>query len=44
MSTTNQSKHHSQSEDKLWMQKNNYPEEWLSKKSKKIIEKILNKK
>jgi len=26
------------------MQKNNYPGEWLSKKSKKIIEKILNKK
>ena len=29
--------------DKLWFQKNNYPGEWLSKKSKKIIEQIKNK-
>jgi len=43
MNTTNQSKHHSQSEDNLWMQKNNYPGEWLSKKSNEIINKIKTK-
>lgn len=29
--------------DKLWFQKNNYPGEWLSEKSKKIVEQIKNK-
>ena len=43
MNTTNQSKHHSQSEDNLWMQKNNYPGEWLSEKSNEIINKIKTK-
>ncbi len=37
-----ESKPHLQS-DKLWFQKNNYPGEWLSEKSKKIIEQIKNK-
>jgi len=37
-----ESKHHSQS-DELWFQKNNYPGEWLSEKSKKIVEQIKNK-
>jgi hypothetical protein len=37
-----ESKPHLQS-DKLWFQKNNYPSEWLSEKSKKIIEQIKNK-
>ena len=37
-----ESKRPSQS-DKLWFQKNNYPGEWLSEKSKKIVEQIKNK-
>ena len=37
-----ESKHHLQS-DELWFQKNNYPGEWLSEKSKKIVEQIKNK-
>jgi len=37
-----ESKHHSQS-DELWFIKTNYASEWLSEKSKKIIEQIKNK-
>ena len=40
MSHTQQSKQNSQSEFKYWFEKNNYPAEWLSEKSKEIIKKL----
>jgi hypothetical protein len=42
MSHTNQSKPLSQS-DELWFKKSNYPDKWLSAKSKEIINKIKQK-
>jgi hypothetical protein len=35
-----QLKQNSQSDNKLWFQKSNYPGEWLSEKSKQIINQI----
>ena len=42
MNHTKQSKLHSQSDD-IWFKKTNYPGEWLSKKSKDIINQINQK-
>lgn len=42
MKVTKQSKHHSQSDD-IWFKKTNYPGEWLSTKSKNIINQLKNK-
>ena len=42
MNYTKQSKSHSQSDD-IWFKKTNYPGEWLSKKSKDIINQINQK-
>jgi len=42
MNHTKQLKPHSQS-DEIWFKKTNYPEKWLSKKSKDIINKINQK-
>ena len=42
MNHTKQSKPHSQSDD-IWFKKTNYPGEWLSKKSKDIINQINQK-
>jgi len=42
MNHTEQLKHHSQSDD-IWFKKTNYPGEWLSKKSKDIINQINQK-
>lgn len=44
MSHTQQSKQNSQSEFEYWFKKNNYPAEWLSEKSKEIINRLKNEK
>jgi len=44
MSTTKQSKRHSQSDEYIpWFRKNNFAGEWLDERSKEIIKKLLNK-
>lgn len=44
MSTTKQSKRHSQSDEYIpWFKKNNFASEWLDERSKEIIKKLLNK-
>jgi predicted transcriptional regulator len=44
MSHTHQSKPHYQSDTELWFQKNNYMAKFLSEESKRIINKIKEKK